>query len=111
MSNVEGSPKHEGRKEHPFASPFGLRASSFFRHSSFVIRHLSVLRLALMTIILSGTIGRSGLGGQAWASLQYLIGLRELGHEVYYLEDCGDTTFVWDWEKEEWNCELDYPAA
>ncbi len=64
-----------------------------------------------MRIILAGTIGRSGLGGQAWASLQYLLGLRALGHEVYYLEDCGDTTWVWDWEKEEWNYELDYPAA
>ncbi len=64
-----------------------------------------------MTIILAGTIGRSGLGGQAWASLQYLLGFRALGHEVYYLEDCGDTSFVWDWEQAEWNYELDYPAA
>lgn len=64
-----------------------------------------------MTIIFSGTIGRSGLGGQAWATLQYLLGLRALGHEVVYLEDCGDTTFVWDWEKAEWNYGLDYPAA
>ena len=31
-----------------------------------------------MTIILAGTIGRSGLGGQAWACLQYLLGLRAL---------------------------------
>jgi len=62
-------------------------------------------------IIVAGTIGRSGLGGQAWAVLQYLLGLRALGHEVFYLEDCGDTTWVWDWEKCEWNYELDYPAA
>ncbi len=64
-----------------------------------------------MKIILAGTIGRSGLGGQAWACLQYLLGFRALGHEVYYLEDCGDTTWVWDWEKNEWNYDLDYPAA
>jgi hypothetical protein len=64
-----------------------------------------------LKIILAGTIGRSGLGGQAWASLQYLLGLRALGHEVFYLEDCGDTTWVWDWEKSEWNYDLDYPAA
>lgn len=64
-----------------------------------------------MRIIFAGTIGRSGLGGQAWASLQYLLGLRALGHDVYYLEDCGDTTWVWDWEREEWNYDLDYPAA
>jgi len=64
-----------------------------------------------MIIIVSGTIGRSGLGGQAWATLQYLLGFRALGHDVYYLEDCGETTFVWDWEKKQWNYEMDYPAA
>ncbi len=64
-----------------------------------------------MTIIVSGGIGRSGLGGQAWAYLQYLIGFRELGHDVYYLEDCGETSSVWDWDKEEWTQELDFPAA
>jgi len=64
-----------------------------------------------LRIILAGTIGRSGLGGQAWASLHYLLGFRALGHEVFYLEDCGDTTWVWDWEKSEWNYELDYPSA
>ncbi|MEP6664384.1 MAG: glycosyltransferase family 1 protein, partial [Verrucomicrobiota bacterium] len=52
-----------------------------------------------------------GLGGQAWASLQYLIGLRELGHEVFYLEDCGETSWVYNWDKQEWTAELDYPAA
>jgi hypothetical protein len=64
-----------------------------------------------MTIILAGGIGRSGLGGQAWAYLQYLIGLRELGHEVFYLEDCGETSFVWNWDTQEWTEELTFPAA
>ena len=64
-----------------------------------------------MTIILAGTIGRSGLGGQAWAILQYLLGFRALGHEVYYLEDCGRSSWVYIWEKEDWTHELDYPAA
>ena len=64
-----------------------------------------------MTIIVSGTIGRSGLGGQAWACLQYLLGLRALGHEVYYLEDCGRSSWVYIWEQEDWTHELDYPAA
>jgi hypothetical protein len=64
-----------------------------------------------MKIILAGTIGRSGLGGQAWASLQYLLGFRALGHEVFYLEDCGQSSWVYDWEKQEWTTELDYPAA
>src|SRR5262245_1159333 len=64
-----------------------------------------------MTIIFAGTIGLSGLGGQAWAVLQYLLGFRALGHEVYYLEDCGRSSWVYIWEKEEWTHELDYPAA
>jgi len=64
-----------------------------------------------MTIIIAGTIGRSGLGGQAWATLQYLLGLRALGHEVVYLEDCGRSSWVYVWEKEDWTHELDYPAA
>jgi hypothetical protein len=62
-------------------------------------------------IIFAGTIGRSGLGGQAWASLQYLLGFRALGHDVFYLEDCCESSWVFDWEKEEWTTELDYPAA
>lgn len=64
-----------------------------------------------MIIILAGTIGRSGLGGQAWAGLQYLLGFRALGHDVYYLEDCGRSSWVYVWEKEDWTHELDYPAA
>ncbi|HYT62044.1 MAG TPA: hypothetical protein VEL06_17830 [Haliangiales bacterium] len=64
-----------------------------------------------MKIIFAGTIGRSGLGGQAWASLQYLLGFRALGHEVFYLEDCGDCSWVYDWQKAEWTFDLAYPAA
>ena len=64
-----------------------------------------------MRIIVSGTIGRSGVGGQAWASLQYLLGLRALGHDVYYLEDCGRSSWVYVWEQQDWTHELEYPAA
>ena len=46
-----------------------------------------------MTIPFAGTIGRSGLGGQAWASLEYLLGLRALGHEVLYIEDTGECIY------------------
>ena len=64
-----------------------------------------------MKIVFGGTIGRSGLGGQAWASLQYLLGFRALGHDVFYLEDCGISSWVYNWEQEAWTTELDYPAA
>lgn len=64
-----------------------------------------------MTIIVAGTIGRSGVGGQAWTVLQYLLGFRALGHDVYYLEDCGISSWAYDWDKGEWTAELDSPAA
>jgi len=64
-----------------------------------------------MTILVSGTIGLSGLGGPAWAVLQYLLGFRALGHEVFYVEDCGRSSWAYIWETEEWTHELDYPAA
>ncbi|HUP48545.1 MAG TPA: glycosyltransferase [Thermoanaerobaculia bacterium] len=64
-----------------------------------------------MRIILSGAIGRSVTGGQAWANLQYLIGLRALGHEVFYLEDCGGWSTVHNWETNEPTWDLDYPAG
>lgn len=64
-----------------------------------------------MRIILSGAIGRSGVGGQAWVYMQYLAGLRALGHDVYYLEDCGDESWVYNWESEELTTDLAYPAA
>ncbi len=64
-----------------------------------------------MIILFAGSIGRSGLGGQAWANLQYLLGLRELGHEVFYLEDCGESSWVYDWEAENWTYDVGYPAA
>jgi hypothetical protein len=64
-----------------------------------------------MTIILAGAIGRSGLGGQAWAYLQYLIGFRALGHDVYYLEDCGETSWIWNWDTGEWTEDPMFPAA
>lgn len=64
-----------------------------------------------MIILFAGSIGRSGLGGQAWANLQYLLGLRELGHEVFYVEDCGKSSWVYNWESGEWTYDVAYPAG
>jgi hypothetical protein len=64
-----------------------------------------------MTIIVAGTIGRSGLGGQVWAVLQYLLGLRAFGYDVYYLEDCGISSWAYDWDKSEWTDDPKSPAA
>src|SRR4051794_38949343 len=40
-----------------------------------------------LTILVSGMIaGDPGQGGATWAVLQYVLGLRRLGHEVYFIE-------------------------
>src|ERR687886_800637 len=39
------------------------------------------------TILLSGMIAADpGQGGATWAVLQYLLGLKRLGHDVYFVE-------------------------
>ena len=37
-----------------------------------------------------GYIVRGPLGGLSWSHLQYLLGLADLGHDVYFVEDSGD---------------------
>ena len=46
-----------------------------------------------MRIALAGIIGRYPYGGVAWCSLMYLLGLRRLGHDVWYLEDTGECNY------------------
>lgn len=62
-------------------------------------------------IVMAGSIGRSVTGGQAWANLQYLLGLQALGVDVTYLEDAGDWSVVYNWERGENTWELDYPGG
>jgi hypothetical protein len=62
-------------------------------------------------VVLSGSIGRLPVGGHAWIDMQYLAGLRDLGHDVYYLEDAGDESWVYDWVAEELTTDLGYPAG
>jgi hypothetical protein len=63
-----------------------------------------------MRIILAGCIGRFPLAGHASITSQYLLGLRSLGHDVYYLEDAGEESWVYEWSREELTNEIDYPA-
>jgi hypothetical protein len=46
-----------------------------------------------MKILFAGIIGRYPFGGVAWCSLMYLLGLRSLGHEVFYIEDTGECVY------------------
>jgi hypothetical protein len=43
-----------------------------------------------MTIVVGGYIIGYPLGGMTWHHLHYLLGLHELGHEVWFLEDSGE---------------------
>lgn len=42
-----------------------------------------------LRIIVSGLIAQYPLGGVTWDYLQYVLGLTQLGHDVYYVEDTG----------------------
>jgi hypothetical protein len=42
-----------------------------------------------LRIVVCGLIAQYPLGGVTWDYLQYALGLRALGHDVYYLEDTG----------------------
>lgn len=44
-----------------------------------------------LRIIVLGYIVRGPMGGMAWHHLQYVLGLRALGHDVYFVEDSDDT--------------------
>lgn len=63
-----------------------------------------------MIIIFASAIGRFPIGGNAWSDLQYLLGLRSLGHNVFYLEECGAQSWVYNWETEQLTTQLDYPT-
>lgn len=47
-----------------------------------------------LRIIVGGMVGQFPLGGVAWDYFHYVLGLAELGHDVYYHED----TWVWPFD-------------
>lgn len=59
-----------------------------------------------MKIVLAGIIARYPFGGVTWCSLQYLLGLRALGHEVLYVEDTGEC--VYDPDRDEISTDPSY---
>lgn len=64
-----------------------------------------------MKVVVSGTIGRSPLGGRAWIEMNYLAGLRALGHDVSYLEECGDESWVWHWDEGALSNDIEYAGG
>jgi hypothetical protein len=46
-----------------------------------------------LKVLFAGIIARYPFGGVTWCSLMYLLGLRALGHEVFYIEDTGECVY------------------
>jgi hypothetical protein len=44
-------------------------------------------------LVLAGIMGRYPVGGVTWCALQYIQGFRQLGYDVFYLEDTGECGF------------------
>ena len=49
-----------------------------------------------LRIVVLGYVVRGPLAGPTWHHLQYVLGLRDLGHDVWYLEDSMDYPFCYD---------------
>ena len=49
-----------------------------------------------MRIVVLGYVVRGPIGGMAWHHLQYVLGLKQLGHDVLFLEDSDDYPSCYD---------------
>src|SRR5581483_7377422 len=49
-----------------------------------------------LTIVVGGYIVGYPLGGMTWHHLNYLLGLQNLGHEVWFLEDSGSYSYPYN---------------
>src|SRR4029453_13673183 len=54
-----------------------------------------------MRILCSGLLVRHPVGGHTWHHLQYLVGLRRLGHDIAFFEDWGWPSSCYDAERDE----------
>ena len=46
-----------------------------------------------MRILVTGLIGQYAFGGVTWDYIQYVLGFRALGHDVWYLEDSANWAY------------------
>lgn len=53
-------------------------------------------RQSRLRIVVLGYLVRGPWGGMAWHHLQYVLGLAQLGHEVYFIEDSDDYASCYD---------------
>jgi hypothetical protein len=61
-----------------------------------------------LRIVLLGYIVRGPIGGMTWHHLQYILGLRALGHEVLFLEDSDDYPSCYDPSRHVVDCNATY---
>ena len=62
-----------------------------------------------LRIVVTGYILRWPLGGNAWPYLQYVLGLSRMGHDVYYVEESGESPYCcYDAETGESNSDPSY---
>ena len=52
--------------------------------------------MSRLRVIVLGMLIREPTGGLAWHYLNYMRGLADLGHDVYYIEDSGNLPSCWD---------------
>jgi hypothetical protein len=64
--------------------------------------------LTRLRIILLGYIVRGPIGGMAWHHLQYVLGLHQLGHDVYFAEDSDDYPSCYDPTRHVTDCDPTY---
>ena len=62
-----------------------------------------------MRIVVTGLIGQYAFGGVTWDYIQYALGFRALGHDVWYLEDTG--TWAYDPVKMEPSADCSHNTA
>ena len=62
-----------------------------------------------MRVVVTGLIGQYAFGGVTWDYIQYALGFRALGHDVWYLEDTG--TWAYDPVKMEPSADCSHNTA
>ena len=61
-----------------------------------------------LRIVVLGYIVRGPIGGLVWHHLQYVMGLAQLGHDVYFLEDSDDYPSCYDPQRQTTDRNPDY---
>ena len=62
-------------------------------------------------IIVAGYMVRNPLGGSLWTHLQHVVGLRDLGHDVYFFEDFGWPNSCYDLSRDRVSDDAAYGLA